>query len=439
MIAEPAEMIGTERRRLLFASAIGTIIEWYDFFIFALCIALVFGKTFFPSSDPYAGIILGLSINAVGFLARPLGAIIFGWLGDRVGRKNALVVSLLLMGASTFAMGLLPTYASIGIAAPILLATLRILQGVAVGGEATGALLIVAESMPAKRRAFWTSFPMIGGPAGNVLAALVISTVVSQLGEAGFVEWGWRIPFLLSAVLILVGFWARLRVEESPAFVKMLAERQSVSKAPLTEAIRDYPIPMGQVFLVKAAENTLFYLFTTFFIVLTTQFLGFARGVSLNALLWGSALEVLVIMIAAYVADSIGRKPVMLVGLVAGVLAGFVLFTLEKGASADRLFQVTLLVLSCHGIIVGGMASFFTELFPTRIRYTAMSTSYQLASVLGGSVSPIIGTALLEKTGSPLAVGIYAAIVAVPALICVLLSRETRGTILENIAPKTQA
>lgn len=424
-----------ERARLLFASAIGTIIEWYDFFIFAFCAVLVFDKAFFPTQDPLVGVLLGLSTFAIGFVARPLGGVIFGALGDKVGRKNALVVSLLLMGAATFAMGLLPTYASVGVLAPVLLVTLRILQGIAVGGEATGALLIVAESMPGKRRGFWTSFPMIGGPAANVLAAATIALLTARLGEAAFVDWAWRLPFLFSILLVLLGLWVRRRIEESPAFAKLAAERRAAPPAPLAEAFRDFARPMGQVFLVKAAENTLFYLFTTFFLVLTIKFLGLARNVGADALFWGSILEVAVIMAAAYASDRLGRRPVMLFGLIGGIGASVLLFGLPQGVAPETVLQVTLLTLACHGIIVGGMAAFFTELFPTRVRYTAMSVSYQVASVVGGSVAPLIGTLLLDWTGTPQAVAVYAGLMVIPGILCVLLSRETRGTDLGAAEP----
>lgn len=422
-----------ERVRLLFASAVGTIIEWYDFFIFAFCATLVFDKVFFPGEAPLTGTLLSLGTFAVGFLARPLGGILFGALGDRIGRKNALVVSLLMMGAATFAMGLLPTHATAGVLAPVLLVTLRVLQGIAVGGEATGALLIVAESMPGRRRGFWTSFPMIGGPAANILAAATIGILTARYGEAGFVDWAWRLPFLFSIVLVLLGLWVRRRIEESPVFAELAAQRRAVLAAPLAEALRGHWRPMGQVFLVKAAENTLFYLFTTFFLVLVVQFLGLARGVGSDALFWGSILEVAVIMAAAWVSDVIGRRPVMLLGLIAGIGAAAWLFTLPQGTAPQTVLRVTLLTLTCHGIIVGSMSAWFTELFPTRVRYTAMSVSYQVASVVGGSVAPLIGTALLGWTGTPQSVVLYAALMAVPGILCVLLSRETRGADLAAV------
>ncbi|MFV0281172.1 MAG: MFS transporter [Rhodoblastus sp.] len=422
----------SEATRLLTAAAIGTIVEWYDFFVFATCAVLVFNKTFFPASDPYTGILLGLATYAVGFAARPIGGLIFGNIGDKFGRKQALVASMFLMGGATFAMGLLPDYAAIGVAAPLLLVLLRILQGLAVGGEATGALTLVAESMPAKHRGFWVSFPMIGGPAANVLAALTIIAVQKQFGSEAFVAWAWRLPFLASIVLVVLGLWVRRRIEESPAFVAF-AQKSPEAPAPIKEACTQALAPMTRVFLVKAAENTLFYLFTTFLLVFVTQFLAQPRGVGLDALFWGSLLEVPVIMIAAYVADRIGRRPVMLAGIIGAAVTSFLLFAVDKTAPKDTILHLVLVALSFHGLIVGAMAPFFAEQFATRVRYTAMSLSYQLASVFGGSIAPIIGTLLLERTGHASSVPVYAAIVAVPAIVAIVLSRETRGTDLLNV------
>lgn len=425
--ASPAHSSQAARIRLLIASSIGTIVEWYDFAVFAVCAALVFNTAFFPATDPFAGLLAALGAQAVGFVARPLGGWFFGALGDRIGRKRSLVASLLLMGISTVAMGVLPTYAQAGVLAPVLLIILRLLQGFAVGGESTGALVIVAESLPARQRGLWTGFPMIGGPAGNVLATAVIGLVIGHYGQSAFVEWGWRIPFLASAVLILFGFWVRRRVEESPAFVELKEHRQEVAHAPLREALSTHSASMLRVFLVKAGESALFYLFSTFFIVLATVYLKAPRGAALDALFWGSLVEVAVILLAGAAADRIGRRPVTLLGLIGGVAAGFYLFTLGEGASAAQLKTATLLTLTFHGIIVGGMSAFFTELFPARVRYTAMSTAYSVAAVLGGALAPIIGTWLLDAFHAPLAVGVYATLMVLPAVWAMLSARETRG------------
>jgi MFS family permease len=314
----------------------------------------------------------------------------------------------------------------IGVAAPVLLILFRIMQGVAVGGESTGALTIIAESMPADRRGFWTSFTMFAGPGANVLAAGAIGLIIWQLGEAQFVAWGWRIPFLLSVILVVIGFFTRRRVEESPLFLTIADRRKQLSPAPLQEALKAYKAPMLRVLLVKASENTFLYLFSTFLLLLATGYLKFSRGDALNALLIGSAFEVFVILAAARVSDSVGRRPVLLIGLFGAIFAGFGLFTLSPGTSYLSLLIVVMVCLTFHGLIGGAMAAFFVELFPTRVRYTAMSASYQLASVAGGSIAPLVGALLLAHFGTPYSVAIYAAAVAVPAIVILLLTRERK-------------
>ena len=415
------------RVRLLIASSMGTIVEWYDFAIFAVCAVLVFNTAFFPSTDPVAGLIAALMTQAVGFVARPLGGWFFGNLGDRIGRKKALMYSIVLMGVSTVAMGLLPTYAQVGVLAPVLLLVLRVLQGFAVGGESTGALVMIAESLPARQRGLWTGFPMIGGPAGNVLATAAIGLVIGWVGQDAFVAWGWRIPFLASVVLIGLGYWIRARVEESPAFVEVQENRHEVVQAPLRTALAEYPGDMLRVLLVKMGESTMFYLFSSFFIVLATVWLKAPRPAALDAVFWGSLVEVGSILAAGALAERIGRRPVTIAGLVLGLMAGFHLFTLPVGATPEQLRWATILTLTCHGIIVGGMSAYFTELFPARVRYTAMSTAYSVAAVLGGALAPIVGTWLMQRFGAPMAVGWYATIMALPAIIVMLTTRETRG------------
>jgi MFS family permease len=425
-------MAGTRGKLYLMLSAtLGTTLEWYDFFVFASCTVLVFNTQFYAPGDPFVADMLALGTFAAGFLSRPLGGIVMGSLGDRVGRKAVLVASLLLMGVATFAVGLLPTYAAAGAWAPVSLLALRILQGAAVGGEATGALLMVAETMPAGRRGFWTSFSLLSGPLANVLAASAIAATQRALGEQAFLAWGWRLPFLLSALLVLVGYMARRRVQESAAFDHLLHQRGVLPKAPLRESLAGFKLPMLKVFLVKAAENTFLYLFSTFLLLLATRFLGFSRAQTLDALLYASAAEVAVILLAALLSDKIGRRPVLLAGLAGCVLAGFGLFRLAPGSAAWTLQLALLVCLSCHGVVCGAMGAFFSELFPTRIRYTGLSAAYQSASVFGGSIAPLLGTFLLEKTGAAFSVALYAALVALPALATVGLTRETRGTDLE--------
>lgn len=424
-----------KRANLMFACTIGTTLEWYDFFAFAACAVLVFDKKFFVVGNPLAATLLSLATFAVGFIARPLGGIVFGMIGDRIGRRKTLIVSLLMMGTSTFCVGLLPTYASIGLAAPLLLVLLRILQGIAVGGEATGAILMIAESMPQGQRGFWTSFTMFAGPLANVLTAFVIGAVQKVYGEAAFVEWAWRAPFFISALLVLVGFWTRRRVEESAAFAELVASHRTVQRASLRDAVVGNWRQMFKAFFVKAAENTFLYLFSTFVLGLAIGYLHFSRPQALSALMWASAIEVVVILIAAHASDRFGRRPVLFVGLTCASLASVSLFTLSPGSDYSHLQLALVACLASHGIILGPMAAYMAELFPTRVRYTALSTSYQLASVLGGSIAPIVGTILVSYTGSATVVAGYAMLMAIPALIAVWVSRESRG---KDIAAEPQ-
>ncbi|MDZ5449183.1 MFS transporter [Labrys sp. ZIDIC5] len=419
------------RLKVMLAATLGSTLEWYDFFIFAASTVLVFNKVFFPADDPFVGTMLGLGTFAAGFLARPFGGIVFGVIGDRLGRKNTLIVSLLMMGVATVAIGLLPTYDTIGIAAPLLLLLIRIFQGVAVGGEATGALTIVAESMPAQNRGFWTSFPMASGPAANVLALGILGLVQLWLGEEAFLAWGWRIPFLLSIVLIALGFWARRQVDESPAFLEIKAETE-IAHAPLAEAFATQRISMAKVFFVKAAENTLLYLFSTFVLLLATTRLGLNRAQAIDVVLVASLASLPVILGSGWLSDRIGRRPVMIAGFIGATIAAFALFTLAQGGSPLALYLRAVFALCAHGFLLGGLAPYVTEMFPTRVRYTALSASYQAASVLGGSVAPLIGALLIERTGTPMSVAVYAALMVVPALLVLILTPETRGGVVDG-------
>jgi len=353
----------SDTRRLLIASAVGSLVEWYDFFAFASAAALVFDRAFFPKADPLTGTLLALMTYAVGFVTRPLGGVLFGTLGDRRGRKRALVASLVLMGAATVGVGLLPTYAQAGPLAPALLVLLRLLQGVAVGGEVGGAVLLVAESLGAGRRGEWVAWPQTGGPAGNVAAAGVL--------------------------------------------------------APLA------------VFCVKAGENALFYVFTTFFVVWATKALHRPRAVALTATLVASAVEVGVIVLAGRWSDRVGRRPVTAIGLAASAAWAFALFRLGAPAGPLGLTLVATAGGVAHGVVVGGMSAFFVELFPTAARYTGFSLGYQLASVASGAVAPVVGVALLGRYGSTVPVSCYAAPMTVPALVALWRAPETCGRVLD--------
>jgi len=413
---------------LLVSSSIGSVIEWYDFFVFASAAALVFDRVFFPSVDPRIGVLLSLMTYAVGFVTRPLGGVVFGVLGDRYGRKRVLVWSLMLMGVATMGVGLLPGFATIGFMAPLLLVLLRLVQGVAVGGEVGGALLLVAESLPAARRGFWTAWPMIGGPAGNVLSALALAALGLWLGESAFAAWGWRVAFLASGLLIGVGIWMRTRVAESPLYQTYVERRAQTAAQSLGGTLAKRVREIVTVLLVKAAENALFYVFTTFFVVYVARVLHRPRTLALEAAALGSIADVVAIFAAGALSDRVGRIRVTAAGLVGAAAWAFILFPVTAGATTRAIMIAAAIGGVCHGVIVGGMSAFFVELFPTSARYTGFSIGYQTASVLSGALAPIIGVALLNHYGSTVPVSVYALLMTLPGLAALVLSRETRGT-----------
>jgi len=419
------------RNSLVVSSAIGSIVEWYDFFVFASAAALVFDRVFFPSADPRNAVLYSLMTYAIGFVTRPLGGVVFGVLGDRFGRKRALIWSLVLMGAATVGVGLIPGYQSIGVAAPVLLVVLRLVQGIAVGGEVGGALLLVAESTPPERRGFWSAWPMIGGPAGNLVSSGVLALLGIALGEVAFAEWGWRIAFVASAALILVGVWMRTRVAESPVFRAYVERRSHAATPPLGTTLVTHWRSILVVLLVKAGENALFYVFTTFYVVYVTRVLRQPRTVALEAAAAGSVVDAIVIFAAGAWSDRIGRRVVTALGLVAAAIWAFVLFPMTRGGNPATIAFAAAIAGACHGLIVGGMSAFFVELFPTSARYTGFSIGYQFATVFTGAIAPIIGVALLNAYGSTIPVSLYAMAMTAPALISLGMAHETRGTDLD--------
>ena len=415
-------------RSLLLSSAIGTVVEWYDFFAFVTASALVFDRVFFPTAAPLRAVLLALMTYAVGFVTRPLGGLVFGVLGDRHGRKRVLVWSLVLMGVATVGVGLVPGYATIGVAAPVLLLVLRLVQGFAVGGEVGGALLLVCESLDRTRRGFWAAWPQIGGPAGNLLVAGVFAVLTASLTTAQLLSWGWRVPFLLSGLLIGVGVWMRTSVEESPVYRAYAARRASMPRTSLAATLAARWREMLTVFLVKAGENALFYVFTTFFVVYVTKVLHRPASLALTSTAIASAVEVATVFAAGALSDAIGRRPVTAAGLVAAAVWTFALFPLTATGGPTMVVLAAAVGGLCHGLIVGGMSAFFVELFPTATRYTGFSAGYQLASVASGAVAPIIGVKLLARYDSSVPVSIYATAMALPALAALWRARETRAT-----------
>jgi metabolite-proton symporter len=428
------------------ASLIGTTIEWYDFFLYGSAAALVFGKLFFPTSDPLVGTLLAFLTYAIGFAARPIGGIVFGHYGDRIGRKQLLVISLLLMGGSTFAIGLLPTYAQIGVAAPILLTVLRLVQGFALGGEWGGAVLLVAEHGSPERRGFWASWPQAGAPGGNFLGTGVLLLLSAVQSDAAFGSWGWRVAFLLSGVLVAVGLWIRLTVSESPLFLiaaERAAERERhtgvVARPPLAEILRSHKLPVLLAMGARLAENVSYYVITAFVLVYVTTHLHLTKTVGLRAVLIGSAVEFVAIPLWGALSDRVGRKPVYLFGAVGIGLWAWAFFALLDTRSSTSITVAVTVGLVLHGAMYGPQAAFFAELFGTSVRYSGASIGYQLAAVGAGAAAPLIAVALLKHYGSAGPIVVYMVAMSVLSVLALLATRETREVDLAADHPERVA
>ena len=396
-------------RQVILASFIGTTIEWYDFFLYGTAAALVFNKLFFPNFDQLLGTLSAFSTFAVGFLARPFGGIIFGHFGDRVGRKSMLVYSLLIMGIATFLIGLLPTYETIGILAPAGLVLMRFAQGIGVGGEWGGAVLMAVEHSPKGARGFAGSWPQMGVPAGLLLSTSVFAAASSSLSEEQFLAWGWRIPFLLSVVLIGVGIFIRLRLLETPVFTRMVQNRSEAHR-PLLDAFRDYSRNIVLAMGMRFAENGTFYIFTVFVLSYGTDELKLPKSIMLGGVILSAVIGLFSIPAFGALSDRVGRRPVYLFGALFTLLFAFPFFWLINSKSAILIWlAITLAVNVGHDAMYGPQAAYFSELFGTRVRYTGASLSYQLTSVFAGGFAPLIATALHGFGGLRRRRGVYVA------------------------------
>ncbi len=430
--AAPAPRARSAMRKVVLASLIGTTIEWYDFFLYGAAAALVFNKLFFPKSDPLTGAMLAFATYALGFVARPIGGVVFGHFGDRIGRKRLLMVSLVIMGLASSLIGVLPTYRDIGPAAAVLLTLLRLVQGFAVGGEWGGAVLLAGEHGDYRRRGFWAGWPQMGVPAGNLLAAGVLAVMTAMQSKADFLAWGWRIPFLLSAVLVAVGWWVRTRVEESPAFAAVVRSGAR-SSAPALEAIRERPGGIAVGAGLRFGENVSFYILTALSLTYATETAHLDRSAALNAVLIGAAAECLTLPLFAILSDRIGRRPVYAAGAL-GMAAWSVPFfaMIDHGGPVGVALAVTVgLVL--HGAMYGPQAAFIAELFPTRLRYSGASIAYQLTSIIAGSLAPIIALSLLRAFGAAWPISAYVAAACAVSFAAALIARETGGAGLATI------
>ena len=417
--------------RVIVASFIGTAIEWYDFFLYGTAAALVFNRLFFPEVDPVSGTMAAFGTYAVGFFARPFGGVLFGHFGDRIGRKSVLVTTLMIVGISTFAIGLLPTYDSVGILAPILLVLLRFVQGLGVGGEWAGAVLMVAERGDPRWRGFTTSWVQAGAPVGLLLATGAFG-LVSQLPEADFLTWGWRIPFLFGVVLTGVGLFLRLKVLESPLFAKM-AEQKPATGLPLWEVLRQHPRNVLLAMGSRMAENGFYYFFTVFSLSYGTQYLGLSRNLFLEGVTFGAVAHLIATPLFGALSDRVGRRPVYLGGALFLAAFAFPFFLLVGTKDPITIYAAIVIGMIGHAAMYGPQAAFLSELFGTRVRYTGASLGYQLAAPLSGGLAPLIAASLLAWSGGePWPVGVYLVGLAVVTIISVILAAETRHQDLDH-------
>jgi MFS family permease len=425
----------TQLRRAVLSSYLGSVIEYYDFLLYATASAIVFNKIFFSNLDPLVGTVASFGTLATGYLARPLGGIVFGHFGDRIGRKKMLVLSMTLMGVGSTLIGLLPTYAQVGVWAPILLVLLRVVQGIAVGGEWGGAALMSAEHA-SSRRGLWTSFTNAGAPTGVVLSTLVLALSASLTGEAEFLAWGWRIPFLLSIVLLAIGLFVRARVAETPVFAE--AARAKPTRSPLMEVLRHHPrnllLSIGVGFGAFVAQATI----TTFVISYAVQG-GFPRATVLNALTVSSAVAVFGIVGFSALSDRLGRRPVVLAGAVGMAIWAFLLFPLIDSKSTALLVVAVVVGQGVvHTAWYGPLAALYTELFSTGSRYTGASLGYQMAG-LGAGIAPVAFASVMAAGGGTLTVSIIMAVCCLVSVGCILALRETSTTDLTADPERAQA
>ena len=406
-------------RRAVIASAVGTSIEWYDFFLYGVAAALVFPQRFFPTSDPYTGTLLAFSTYFVGFVARPVGAAIFGHFGDRLGRKASLIATLLVMGFATIGIGLVPDYSRIGIWGAVLLTIGRALQGIGVGGEWAGSVLLAAEWGDWKRRGFFASWPQLGAPAGMMLANGALSLMTYASGDQ-FLSWGWRVPFLLSAVLVAVGFYIRVGVLETPVFTRLKTEGR-VERAPVAEVLRRNWREVVLTALLRSSQQTSFYIFTTYVLAYGTQVLAFPNGLILNFVMIESLVSLVTIPLLGHLSDRIGRRRITAIGCVALIVWPFVYFRLLDTRILPLVFLAILFSAPVHDIQYGPQAAVIAESFPVRVRYSGASLGYQLASITAGGPAAIVALWLFQRYHTSAAVAAYMAITALVSLIALWL------------------
>jgi metabolite-proton symporter len=425
-------------RRAALASTIGTTIEWYDFFLYNTAAALVFPHLFFPASSTYAGAMQSFATYFVGFAARPIGAAIFGHWGDRIGRKTTLIITLVVMGIASAVIGILPGTATIGIAAPLLLVTLRVLQGIAVGGEWSGSVLLTMEWGDQNKRGLLGSFAQIGVPVGLVLGTGGMTLLSATMSDDTFNSWGWRVPFLASLVLVAVGLVIRLRILETPMFTKVLDQGKTAS-APVAEVIRRHWREILLSAGLRFVEQMPFYLFTTFVLIYVVQRHHYSKTFVLTAVLVGAAVELATIPYFSNLSDSLGRKRVYLAGAVIAGLFAFPYFAVLTYGGPALIFIAIVLSMIVHSMMYGPQAALIGESFPTHLRYGGAGLGYQLASVFAGGPAPLVATWLLHETGTPFSISVYIVVAAVITVVCCLALPDRSRVNIDDSAVYTRA
>lgn len=425
MNPKPEPIAGSDNVwRPAFAGFIGSLMEWYDFYLFGTAAALVFDKLFFPSISPAAGVLASFAAFASGFITRPIGAVIFGHVGDRIGRKYALLATALIMGLGTLAMGLLPSYNAIGVWAPILLVVLRLVQGLGIGGEWGGAALVALEHAPKGKRGFIGSLPQMGTPAGLLLSTLAFA-IVNRMDPAAFLSWGWRVPFLISAVFLLAAIYIRLKVAETPAFLKAKTEGKQAA-IPVLALFRQHPKNIALATGARLADAVIFNVINVFGISYAANTMGIDRGTMLTGFVIASAIEFVLVPFIGMLSDRIGRRPVYMAGVAFSGLFVFAYFPLLASGSTYLCWLAIVLALAVGtSLMYAIQSSFFSELFGTQVRYTGISIGYQLSALIGGAPTPLIASALAIWAGSWWPVAIYAFVVCAISFVCVYLAAET--------------